>query len=562
MFLPTTSAELKKLKWDKLDVILVTGDTYIDSPFIGVSVIGNVLADAGFRVGIIAQPDIHSDIDIRRLGEPGLFWGITGGCMDSLVANYTATRKKRLTDDLTAGGKNNRRPDRAVVVYCNLIRQYFKNTQPLVLGGVEASLRRIAHYDFWSDSIRRSILFDARADILVYGMAEKAILELAQKLNSGQETKDIRGICYISSAPQPEYIELPAYEEVVTNKKSFIKMFDTFYCNNDPLTAKGLFQQHGPRYLVQNPPQPALTVAQLDQIYALNFAREVHPYYKAQGKVRAMETIKFSITTHRGCFGECNFCSIGLHEGRTIISRSERSIIDEAQKITELPDFKGYILDVGGSTANMYGIDCRRKQTQGACQDKRCLYPQVCASLKADHSRQINLLERLRKIKGVKKVFVASGIRYDLLFSDKKHCASYMQELVKHHISGQLKVAPEHTAPSVLKLMGKPQAKFLTNFKQLFEKMNESSGQKQFLTYYFIAAHPGCTEEDMRELKSFTTRELKINPQQIQIFTPLPSTYSSLMYFTGIDPATGKNIFVEKNIAKKQRQKDIVVGRS
>ena len=560
MFLPTTSAELKKLNWDKLDIILVTGDTYIDSPFIGVSVIGNVLADAGFRVGIIAQPDIHSNIDICRLGEPQLFWGITGGCMDSLVANYTATRKKRLTDDLTAGGKNNRRPDRAGVVYSNLIRQYFKNTSPLVLGGVEASLRRIAHYDFWSDSIRRSILFDARADILVYGMAEKAILELAQKLKSGQETKDIRGICYISSAPQPEYIELPAYEEVVTNKKSFMQMFDTFYRNNDPLTAKGLFQQHGPRYLVQNPPQPALTVAQLDQVYALNFARDVHPYYRTQGKVRAMETIKFSITTHRGCFGECNFCSIGLHEGRTIISRSEKSIIDEAQKITELPDFKGYILDAGGSTANMYGIDCSRKETQGACQDKRCLYPQVCTSLRPDHSRQINLLERLRRLKGVKKVFVASGIRYDLLFSDKKHCASYMQGLVKHHISGQLKVAPEHASPRVLRLMGKPQAKSLINFKQLFDKIEKASGQKQFLTYYFIAAHPGCTEEDMRELKSFATRELKINPQQIQIFTPLPSTYSGLMYFTGIDPATGRKIFVEKNIAKKQRQKDIVTN--
>jgi uncharacterized radical SAM protein YgiQ len=401
MFLPTTSAELKKLKWDKLDVILVTGDAYIDSPFIGVAVIGRVLADAGFRVGIIAQPDIHSNIDICRLGEPELFWGITGGCMDSLVANYTATKKKRLTDDLTAGGKNNRRPDRASVVYANLIRQYFKDTKPLVLGGVEASLRRIVHYDFWSDSIRRSILFDARADILVYGMAEKAILELAQKLKDGKDTKDIRGICYISSAPQPDYIELPAYEEVVVGNKSFTKMFDTFYRNNDPLTAKGLFQQHGPRYLVQNPPQPALTVAQIDKIYALNFTRDVHPYYQAQGKVRAMETIKFSLTTHRGCFGQCNFCSIGLHEGRTIISRSEKSIIDEAKKITELHDFKGYILDVGGSTANMYGIDCGRKQTQGACQDKRCLYPQVCASLRPDHSRQINLLERLRKIKGV-----------------------------------------------------------------------------------------------------------------------------------------------------------------
>ena len=562
MFLPTTASELKKLKWDKLDVILVTGDAYIDSPFIGVSVIGNVLADAGFRVGIIAQPDTHSDIDIGRLGEPRLFWGITGGCMDSLVANYTATKKKRLTDDLTAGGKNNRRPDRAVVVYANLIRQYFKNTQPLVLGGVEASLRRVAHYDFWSDSIRRSILFDARADILVYGMAEKAICELAQKLKDGRQIKDIHGICYISSDPKPEYTELPTYEEVVADKKSFLQMFDIFYLNNDPLTAKGLFQKHGPRYLIQNPPQPALTVAELDQIYAMNFTRDVHPYYKAQGKVRAMDTIKFSLTTHRGCFGECNFCSIGLHEGRTIISRSEKSIIDEAQKIAELPDFKGYILDVGGSTANMYGIDCLRKQTQGACQDKRCLYPQVCTSLRPDHSRQINLLERLRKIKGVKKVFVASGIRYDLLFGDKKHCASYMQGLVKHHISGQLKVAPEHTAAGVLRLMGKPQAKSLTSFKQLFDKIEKTSGQKQFLTYYFIAAHPGCTEEDMRELKSFASRELKTNPRQVQIFTPLPSTYSSLMYFTGIDPTTGKKIFVEKNIVKKQRQKDIVVGKT
>ena len=561
MFLPTTRAELKKLKWDKLDVILVTGDAYIDSPFIGVSVIGRVLADAGFRVGIIAQPDIHSDVDICRLGEPDLFWGISGGCMDSMVANYTATKKKRRDDDLTAGGRNNRRPDRAVVVYANLIRQYFKETKPLVLGGVEASLRRVAHYDFWSDSIRRSILFDARADVLVYGMAEKATLELARKLRDGQNIKDIRGICYISPAPPLDYIELPAYDKVIADKKSFSQMFNTFYQNNDPLTAQGLFQQHGPRYLVQNPPQPHLTAEELDNIYALDFARDVHPFYQTQGKVRAMETIKFSITTHRGCYGECNFCSIGLHEGRTVISRSERSIIAEAQKLAVLPDFKGYILDVGGSTANMYGIDCRRKQTQGACQDKRCLYPQVCVYLRPDHSRQINLLKSLRKINGIKKVFVASGIRYDLLEADKKNCASYMQEIVKHHVSGQLKVAPEHTAPGVLKFMGKPQAQSLLNFKQIFEKTNHSSGQKQFLTYYFIAAHPGCTEEDMHELKSFAGRELKTNPRQVQIFTPLPSTYSSLMYFTEIDPATGRKIFVEKKTEKKQRQKDIVVGK-
>jgi len=561
MFLPTTASELRKLKWDKLDIILVTGDAYIDSPYIGVAVIGRILAKAGYRVGIIAQPDVKSDVDIRRLGEPALLWGITGGCMDSMVANYTATKKKRLADDLTAGGKNNRRPDRAVVVYANLIRQYFKNTKPLVLGGMEASLRRVAHYDYWSDAIRRSILFDARADILVYGMAEKAILELAQKLTSGEDTKNIRGTCYIDSTPVPGYTELPSYEKVVADKKAFIQMFDTFYRNNDPLTARGLFQQHSSRYLIHNPPQPHLRVEELDQIYALDFTRDVYPYYSAQGKVRAMDTIRFSLTAHRGCYGECNFCSIGLHEGRTIISRSEQSIINEARQIAALPDFRGYILDVGGSTANMYGIDCPRKINRGACADKRCLYPQVCASLKPDHSRQINLLASLRKIKGVKKVFVASGIRYDLLEADKKHCAGYMQELVCHHVSGQLKLAPEHTASSVLKMMGKPQAKFLINFKALFEKMNSGARQKQFLTYYFIAAHPGCSEDDMRSLKSFATRELKINPQQIQIFTPLPSTYSSLMYFTGIDPFTGRKIFVEKNIAKKQRQKDIVMGK-
>lgn len=562
MFLPTTRAELKKLKWDKLDIILVTGDTYIDSPFIGVSVIGQVLLAAGFRVGIIAQPDWHNADDISRLGEPELFWGITGGCMDSMVANYTATRKKRHSDDLTAGGKNNRRPDRACVVYANLIRQHFKNTSPLVLGGVEASLRRIAHYDYWSDSIRRSILFDTRADILVYGMAEKTITELAFRLQSGKALKDIRGICYIDSGRPPDYLELPSFEDVLANKKSFAAMFNLFYRNNDPLTARGMIQQHGPRFLIHNPPQLSLTTEELDKIYALDFARDVHPFYQAGGKVKAMDTIKFSLTSHRGCFGECNFCSIGVHEGRTIISRSEKSIIAEAQKLAALPDFKGYILDVGGATANMYGIDCTRKQTQGACHDKRCLYPRVCANLNVDHSRQINLMRQMRKIEGVKKVFVASGIRYDLLLADKKHCTSYMQELIAHHISGQLKIAPEHTGNNILKIMGKPGVDGLLAFKTIFEKLNSAAGSKQFLTYYFIAAHPGCAEVDMRDLKAFTSRELKINPQQVQIFTPTPATYSSLMYWTEIDPATGGKIFVEKDANKKQRQKDIIVGRT
>jgi len=559
MFLPTTTAELKKLKWDKLDIILVTGDVYIDSPFSGVSIIGHVLLAAGFRVGIIAQPDRSNAEDISRLGEPELFWGITGGCMDSMVANYTATKKKRFSDDLTAGGKNNRRPDRACVAYANLIRQYFKGTKPLVLGGVEASLRRIAHYDYWSDSIRRSILFDARADFLVYGMAEKAILELAEALQNHRNTKDIRSLCYIDSQSPADFLELPSFEEVTADKNTFAAMFNLFYRNNNPLTARGMAQRHGPRFLIHNPPQPALTTSELDQLYALDFARDVHPFYSAQGKVKAMDTIKFSVTLHRGCVGECNFCSIGVHEGRTIISRSADSIISEVQKLVALPDFKGYILDVGGPSANMYGMNCRRKQTQGACPNKRCLYPQVCANLNVDHEKQINLLRRLRKIKGVKKVFVASGIRYDLLLADKKHCLDYMQELVRHHISGQLKVAPEHTNEKILKIMGKPRIEALLEFKTIFEKLNRDAGCRQFLTYYFIAAHPGCTDEDMRDLKAFTSRNLKINPQQVQIFTPTPSTYSSLMYWTGIDPATGRKIFVEKDAGKKQKQKDILV---
>lgn len=560
MFLPTTPDELKKLKWDALDVILVTGDTYIDSPFIGVSVIGHVLVHAGFRVGIIAQPDPDTPADISRLGEPHLFWGITGGCMDSMVANYTAAKKRRKSDDLTAGGRNTRRPDRAVVVYANLIRRYFKETRPLVLGGIEASLRRIAHYDYWSDSIRRSILFDARADVLVYGMAEKAILELARTLRDGGRIKDIRGICYIAPVPPPDYTELPSYEDAAAEPTLFSRMFHLFYRNNDPLTARGLFQKHGSRFLVQNPPQPHLTSGELDKIYALDFARDVHPYYGARGRVNALETIKFSITSHRGCYGECNFCSIGLHEGRTIVSRSEKSILDEAQKLAGRSDFKGYIADIGGSTANMYGIECAKKIKEGACDGKRCLSPRVCDALPADHSRQIHLLKRLRNIRGVKKVFVASGIRYDLLLSDRTHRAAYMKELVEHHTSGQLKIAPEHSEQPVLKLMGKPQAQVLLHFKHIFEKTSAVSGRKQFLTYYFIAAHPGCTEEDMRRLKAFAARELKTNPRQVQIFTPLPSTYSALMYLIGIDPSSGKRIFVERNTEKREKQKNILIG--
>ncbi|MBU4350485.1 YgiQ family radical SAM protein [bacterium] len=559
MFLPTTREEMKKLSWGRLDVIIVTGDTYIDSPYIGAAVIGKVLQAAGYKVGIIAQPGTESEIDITRLGEPALFWGVTAGSVDSMVANYTALKKRRRKDDFTPGGKNNKRPDRATIVYSNLIRKYFKNTKPIVLGGIEASLRRIAHYDYWDDKIRRAILFDAKADILVYGMGEKSVLKLARNLKTGKDWKDIRGICYISPHSREEYTMLPSYQEVKEDKKKFISMFHTFYLNNDPLTAKGLCQQQDSRYLIQNPPSYPLTQNELDKVHDLPYEREAHPYYKKEGEVEALKTIKFSITTHRGCYGECNFCSITVHQGKVIQGRSEKSILREAKLLTKLRDFKGYILDVGGPTANMYGIECQKKLKSGSCTDNRCLYPQICSSLKINHKKQMEILKKIRQIEGVKKVFVASGIRYDMLLGDQKCGEKYLRELVKYHISGQLKIAPEHTENNVLEKMGKPDQGYLKRFRDKFLQINKEQKKKQFLTYYLIAAHPGCREEDMYRLKEYTSIELKLNPEQVQIFTPTPSTYSTLMYYTERDPFTGKAIYVEKNLKKKGRQKEIVV---
>ncbi|MCD4738887.1 MAG: YgiQ family radical SAM protein, partial [Anaerolineae bacterium] len=413
MFLPTTRQEMLALEWEQLDVILVTGDAYIDSPFIGVAVIGHVLADVGYRVGIIAQPDIHGPDDITRLGEPALFWGVTAGSIDSMVANYTALKKPRRSDDYTPGGRNTRRPDRAVIVYTNLIRHYFKDTAPIVLGGIEASLRRVAHYDYWDDAIHRSVLLDAKADYLLYGMAEQSVLAFADAMRFGDNPRRLRGLSYVADNPQKGYIELPAYTEVADtrNKHAFTAMFHTFYRNNDPRSAQGLSQRYGNRYLIQNPPAPYLTQAKLDNVYALDFEHEVHPYYKKQGAVRALETIKFAVSTHRGCYGECNFCAIAIHEGRTVCWRSPESIVAEARRLTQLPGFKGYIQDVSGPTANMYGFECPQKLRQGACPDRRCLSPQICPALPVDHSAQLELLRRLRALPSVKKVFVASGLR-------------------------------------------------------------------------------------------------------------------------------------------------------
>ncbi len=566
IFIPTTAREVQSLGWQQLDVILVTGDTYIDAPHIGVAVIGKVLLNAGYRVGIIAQPGIHSDRDIARLGEPALFWGVTAGCVDSMIANYTAAAKRRRSDDLTPGGLNTRRPDRAVISYSNLIRRHFKPTRPIVLGGIEASLRRVSHYDVWSDSVRRSILFDAKADVLIYGMAEQSILELAEGFKRREDIRSIRGICYISrqvpeAAPGfagPD-IELADHENVSRDKEQFIRMFKTFYENADPFTAKRLYQRQDTRYLVHNPPRFPMSAEALDRIYELPFARDVHPFYGKQGRVAALDTIRFSLTTHRGCYGECRFCAITVHQGRHVVSRSEASLLREAAAFTNHPAFKGIIADVGGATANMYGIECDRMRVQGACRNKGCIYPRPCRHLPVHHGRQIRLLRALRSLPGIRKIFIGSGIRYDLILNDRDAGALYLAEILRWHVSGQLKIAPEHVQDPILKLMGKPGRECLEAFIRLFDELRPKGPHRPFLTYYLMAAHPGCTLEDMQELRRFAVRTLRLLPEQVQIFTPSPSTYATLMYYTEIDPFTGQKIFVEKNAVNKQKQKNILL---
>ena len=559
-FLPTTRAEMDARGWDYCDVILVSGDSYIDSPFIGIAMVGRMLERMGYKVGIIAQPDVNSAEDIMRLGEPKIYWGISGGSVDSMVSNYTATKKFRNNDDYTPGGKNNRRPDRAVNVYCNLIRRHFKNTVPLVLGGIEASLRRTSHYDYWSNKMRKPILFDAKADILVYGMGEIAIEELTRALERGEEYRDIRGICYISKEPKEEFIQLPSHQECVDTPERYIDLFDDFYDNNDPISARGLCQPVDTRFLIQNPPCDYLNEDEMDANSNLPFTREQHPYYEKFGKVKCLETIKFSIMTHQGCWGECNFCAIGVHQGRTIRTRSEENILAEAKSFNKYKDYKGIISDVGGPTANMYGYECNKKLKLGTCAHQRCVDSRhLCGSMEVNHERNINLLRQIRDVEGVRKAFVASGIRYDFITADKEHGYSYLKELVKHHISGQMKVAPEHTQQHVLDLMGKPAKSTLVDFKEMYDKLNREEGKQQFLTYYLIAAHPGCSEKDMHELKRFTSEELQMNPEQAQVFTPTPSTYSAVMYYTEMDPVTRKKIFVEKDMRRKEKQKEIVI---
>jgi len=447
----------------------------------------------------------------------------------------------------------------AVIIYTNLVRRYFKKTKPIVIGGIEASLRRISHYHYRSDSIRRSILFDAKADILVYGMGEKTTLELAENIRRNRPVTDVRGICYIAPEKKEGYIELPSHAEVVSDSTRFIEMFKIFYKNNDPITGEGLCQKQDSRYLIQNSPQFPPTSKELDHIHDLDYERDVHPYYAAWGPVRALETIRFAITTHRGCYGDCNFCAISLHQGQRVVDRSEASILKEASILTKHSEFKGYIHDVGGPTANMYGIECRRKKTKGTCRNKRCLTPVVCNKLEISHLPQIDLLKKIRQIPKVKKVFIGSGIRHDLVLKDQIYGLQYLEEIIRHHISGQLKVAPEHSEGHILALMGKPPIESFMEFFRCFQKINRRIGKNQFLTCYFIAAYPGCTLKDMERLNRFSRRVLKFKPRQIQIFTPSPSTPATLMYYTGKSYDSGEPIFVEKDKRNKEKQKNLIL---
>lgn len=571
-FLPSTPEELRQRGWEALDVILVSGDAYIDSPLAGCALVGRALEARGFRVGVIAQPRTDALGDIVRLGAPRLCWGVSAGCVDSMVANYTASGRRRRQDDFTPGGRNTRRPDRACIVYANLIRRAFRAAAPIVLGGIEASLRRIAHYDFWSDSVRRSLLLDAKADALVYGMGEWTVCELAARLRDGRPWHDLPGLCHAAAAAPAGALDLPAYEAVaaaaqrrddaagLASRRAFLAMTETFLANQDWRTARPLAQRHDRRWVVQNPPAVPLAGAALDALHALPFRRAVHPHDARQGPVRALETIRFALATHRGCYGECNFCAIAAHQGRLVTSRSEESILAEARAFATHPLFRGVISDVGGPTANMYGFECERKLRRGACPRRRCLYPRVCPRLRPSHAAQARLLRRLRELPGIRHVFVASGLRHDLLLADTEHGDAYLAELTAHHVSGQLKLAPEHCEARVLELMGKPGPAALLEFKRRFEELNRRLGRRQFLTYYFIAAHPGCGDEEMRQLRRFAESRLRLLPEQVQIFTPTPSTRSTAMYCTGLDPSTGAAVAVARGARAREGQKEILAG--
>ena len=562
-YLPISKEDMKSRGWEELDFVLVTGDAYIDHHSFGTAIISRVLENAGYKVGIIAQPDWKSVDDFKKLGRPRLGFLVNAGNMDSMVNHYTVSKKLRDKDFYSPGGKMGLRPDRATIVYCNKIREAYKNVT-IVIGGVEASLRRFAHYDYWSDKVRKSMLIDSRADLLVYGMGEKQIVEIANNLNDGLEAKYIThvpGTCYVVEDLENinDYIEIPSYKEVCADKEKHAEAFKVQYEEQDPIRGKTIVQKHTNKYLVQNKPEMILTREELDKVYSLPYEKNYHPIYEEQGGIAAIDEVKFSIVSSRGCYGNCSFCAITFHQGRIVQSRSEDSILEEAKEITNLEDFKGYIHDVGGPTANFRGPACKKQLKFGACKDKQCLYPNPCKNMDVDHSEYLQLLRKVRSLPKIKKVFVRSGLRYDYIMADKND--KFFKELIEHHVSGQLKVAPEHVSANVLKYMGKPAGKTYDKFREKFFKINEKLGKKQYIIPYLMSSHPGSTLDSAIELAEYL-RDINYQPEQVQDFYPTPGTLSTVMFYTGFDPLTMEEVYVPKTRHEKAMQRALLQFRN
>ena len=560
-FLPISRADMKRRGWEQCDFVYVIGDAYVDHPTFGHAIISRVLEDAGYKVGIISQPDWKNPESILALGEPRLAFLVMGGNMDSMVNHYSVSKRRRKTDAFTPGGCLGKRPDHAAVVYCNLIRRSFPH-KPVIVGGIEASLRRLAHYDYWSDSLKRSLLLDSQADLLLYGMGERSIVEVAEALDSGLDISDItyiRGSVYKTRSLESVYdaLTLPSYEALCADRRTYAESFYKQYCNTDPFIAKRLAEPYEKEgcWVIQNPPQEPLTTEEMDHVYALPYMRTYHPSYEKAGGVPAIEEVKFSLTSNRGCFGGCSFCALTFHQGRIVQTRSHEAIIDEAKQVIQDPDFKGYIHDVGGPTANFRHPSCQKQLTKGVCPNRQCLFPTPCKNLQVDHRDYLELLRKLRALPGVKKVFIRSGIRFDYLLCDKDD--TFLKEMVKHHISGQLKVAPEHVADPVLKMMGKPPNAVYQKFIAKYQRLNEKLGMKQYVVPYLMSSHPGSTLKEAVKLAEYL-RDLGYMPEQVQDFYPTPSTISTVMYYTGLDPRTMEPVYVPTNPHEKAMQRALI----
>ncbi len=559
-FLPICTADMHSLGWDAPDFVYVTGDAYVDHPSFGVAILSRMLEAQGFRVAVLSQPDWRSGKDFTSFGRPKLGFLVTSGNIDSMVAHYTAAKRTRSDDLYSPGGKAGKRPDRAVIVYCKKIREAYGDV-PILIGGLEASLRRFAHYDYWDDRVRPSILLDSGADLLMYGMGERSLTEIARRMREGEPVSsitDVRGTCFCVPTsryePRPAK-ECPSFELVASNQREYAVAARIQQDEQDAMRGKTVIQKHGKVILVQNPPSPPLGQEELDRIYELPYERAYHPVYEAQGGVPAIKEVEFSITHNRGCFGACNFCSLAFHQGRQITCRSEESVIQEAKKLTQSPRFKGYIHDVGGPTANFRHPSCKKQKELGLCKGKKCLAPTPCRQLTVDHSEYLHLLRRLRALPGVKRVFIRSGIRYDYLIEDKDE--SFFKELIAYHVSGQLKVAPEHCSANVLDKMGKPHIEQYRRFSRRFYELTKSVGKEQYLVPYLMSSHPGSTLKDAVELAVFLKKE-GVRPEQVQDFYPTPGTISTAMFYTGLDPYTMKEVYVPRSPKEKAMQRALL----